>query len=631
MPTPGARRPKNDSPAGLALPLAALGVVYGDIGTSPLYAIRECFFGTYSLAPSAPNVLGVLSLVTWSLLLVISLKYLTFILRVDHDGEGGILALMELVKRSAQGRRRKLVLGLGLFGAALLYGDGMITPAISVLSAMEGLEVAADDLFRPYIIPMTVAILAALFLLQRLGTAGVGRLFGPVMLAWFFVLALAGGMAIAARPGVLAAANPLHALTFFADNGFMALAILGIVFLVVTGGEALYADLGHFGRGPIVLSWYVVVLPALLLNYYGQGALVLERGAELTSPFYELFPGWALYPMVALATAATIIASQAIISGVFSLTFQAIQLGYVPRFKVRHTSSRLRGQIYVPAVNWLLLAATVSLVLSFRHSGNLAAAYGVAIAATMAITTALYAGIVKQQLAWPAPVLALGLALFFVLDLGFLGANLGKIPSGGWFPLVVAGIIAATMTTWHRGRRIEARVLSDRAEPIAEFLAREGGGRYRRVPGQSVYLTENIHGTPHLLMQNLRYNHALHRTVIVYTARVSKRPFVDRGNRLTVEHERDDIIRIIARYGFMERIDVPADLAVATREHQLELDLDRLIYFVGDRIPLTDEDVGMPLWQARLFRFLERNTRLSIETFNLPPARVIELGTQVPV
>ncbi|HKL63198.1 MAG TPA: KUP/HAK/KT family potassium transporter, partial [Woeseiaceae bacterium] len=371
-----------DSPRRLApLTLAALGVVYGDIGTSPLYAVRECFYSEYGVAPTEANVLGVLSLVFWSLILVISVKYLVFVLRADHYGEGGILALMELVRRPLKGRKRTAVMALGLFGAALLYGDGMITPAISVLSAIEGLEVATP-VFQPYVVPITIGILGGLFAVQRLGTGGVGIVFGPVMLVWFACIGLAGLPGIVANPAVLSAVNPGYAVAFFGDNGLHAFAILGIVFLVVTGGEALYADLGHFGRAPIRLGWYIVVLPGLLLNYFGQGALILREGDALVNPFYELVPGWALYPMVGLATFATIIASQAIISGAFSLTFQGQNLGYLPTVKIVHTSSRQRGQIYVPSVNWLLLVAAVALVAGFQRSGNLAAAYGIAISAT---------------------------------------------------------------------------------------------------------------------------------------------------------------------------------------------------------------------------------------------------------
>jgi KUP system potassium uptake protein len=612
------------------LSVAAVGVVYGDIGTSPLYAIRECFFGDDAVAATTANVRGVLSLVTWSLLLVISIKYLAFILRADHDGEGGILALMELVKKPLRGTPRKLVLGLGLFGAALLYGDGMITPAISVLSATEGLQVATSR-FDAFVIPLTLVILAALFSLQRLGTGGVGRLFGPIMTLWFLVLAAGGVHAIAQLPEVLYAVNPIHGFRFFVNNGMQALTILGIVFLVVTGGEALYADLGHFGARPIRLSWYVLVLPSLLLNYFGQGALILRRGGDLANPFYELFPTWSLYPMVVLASAATIIASQAIISGVFSLTVQGIHLGYLPRVNILHTSREQRGQIYVPAMNWLLLAATLGLVLSFRTSGNLVAAYGMAITATMLITTILFVGIARHALAWPLPRIALVMLVFLIVDLGFLAANLGKLPSGGWFPLLVGGFMLLLMTTWRRGQQLEKRLVRDRAEPLVDFLAGKGGGFYRRVPGQAVYLTENEHGTPHALEYNLQHNRALHEFVVIYTPKFMSVPYVRPRDRYSIERLRRDIVRIVSRRGFMEQLDAPADLADIERAKSLGLKLDALTYFVSDEIVLATEDVGMPAWRAWLYAFMQRNARRGARHFQLPPDQVFEIGTQIPV
>lgn len=609
------------------LTLTALGVVYGDIGTSPLYALRECFYGDHGIAVSDANVLGVLSLVTWSLTLVISVKYLLFVLRADDQGEGGILALMELVRRPLRGRWRRLALTCGLFGAALLYGDGMITPAISVLSAIEGLEVATP-VFASYVLPLTVAVLIGLFLVQRLGTGGIGRVFGPVMVVWFATLAVLGGLAIVHQPEVLWALSPLPGLSFLAGHGTVGLGILGIVFLVVTGGEALYADIGHFGAGPIRLGWYTIVLPCLLLNYYGQGALILSGGAELSNPFYQLAPSWLLYPLVVLATMATVIASQAIISGAFSLTFQASRLGYLPRVQINHTSHEQRGQIYVPAANWVLLAATIGLVLGFRRSGNLAAAYGVAIAATMVITTLLFLFAMRRVFEWSPWLAALVTAGFAVVDLAFLAANLPKIPDGGWFPLAVAALVFLVMATWRRGYAAQRRHVRNRAVPVRQLLADiGGGGTYRRVPGQAVYLSGNPQGTPHPLIANVTHNHALHSEVVIYTARYLARPYVAPEDHLKVVELRADIHRVVAYYGFMEDIDVPRDLAGAN----LGLDLDRVTYFVGDEVILPEDSFGMSRWRSRLFALMARNHLRASRSFRLPPDQVLEIGTHVRV
>ena len=475
--------------------------MFGDIGTSPLYALREGFYGPHAVAPTPANVLGVLSLIFWALVLVISVKYLVFILRADNRGEGGILALMALLLpgRRATGPRLRAVVALGLFGAALLYGDGMITPAISVLSAVEGLKVATP-LFEPYVIPITAAILVGLFAFQSRGTADVGAVFGPITLLWFVVIALLGIGGLARSPGVLAAVNPLHAVAFFARNGWHGFLVLGAVVLVVTGGEALYADMGHFGRLPIRRTWFTIVLPALLLNYFGQGALVLSDPETAHNPFYRLAPGWALYPMVALATGATAIASQAVISGAFSLTRQAIQLGYSPRLEIEHTSSREIGQIYVPQVNWALMVATIWLVVTFRSSSNLAAAYGVAVTGTMAITTVLFYLVARKRLNW-ALARALPLAAFFLaIDLALLGATLVKIAQGGWFPLAVAAGVYLLMTTWKRGREILGARLRETSPPLDRVLADLRTGRAVRVPGTAVFLTGNPQTTPLALM-----------------------------------------------------------------------------------------------------------------------------------
>lgn len=611
--------------------LVSLGVVYGDIGTSPLYAVRECFFGAYGVAPSEANVLGVLSLIAWSLLFIISTKYLLFVLRADYDGEGGILVLMELVMRPVRGRMRKAILTVGLFGAALLYGDGMITPAISVLSAIEGLEVATP-VFRPYVIPLTVAILVFLFLFQRLGSGSVGKLFGPVMLIWFAVLAAGGIVAIVRQPLVLSAISPHHGVTFLLHHGLEGFSILGIVFLVVTGGEALYADIGHFGTAPIRIGWYTCVLPSLLLNYFGQGALILARPGQIVNPFYQLVTPWMLYPLVALAACATVIASQAVISGAFSLSFQAVQLGYLPRLDIRHTSATQRGQIYVPLINWVLCAAAVALVLLFRRSGNLASAYGMSISTTMVITSLLFFFAMRQVLAWPLPLAAGLTAAFLAVDLIFFLANTGKFFDGGWFPILAAAGIFLLMTTWRQGFAMQRRKSRNRILPIREFLIDiGGGGRYRRVPGQAVYLAGNSRGTPHSLVYNLRHNRALHNLVVIYSAVFVKAPHVHEDKRLKVTKLREDITRVVAYYGFMESPDVPKDLAGADRLGKIGLDLEKVTYFVGGDILMPEEGIGLVWWRSRLYALMARNKLRATSYLNLPAKQVFEIGAHIEV
>ena len=492
------------------LSLGALGVVYGDIGTSPLYAIRECFHGEYGVEPTPAHVLGVLSLVFWSLVIVISIKYLVFVMRADNRGEGGILALVALaVPRDVLPRGSGWALALvGVFGAALLYGDGMITPAISVLSAVEGLEVAAPGLGR-FVVPVTVAILVALFAIQRRGTGRVGALFGPVMVVWFATLAVLGIRGIAQDPSVLGALAPWHAVEFLAEEGGVGFVVLDSVFLVVTGGEALYADMGHFGRRPIRVAWFGLVLPALLLNYFGQGALLLEDPTVAANPFYRLAPAWCLYPLVALATAATVIASQALISGAFSLTHQAIQLGYCPRLAVNHTSARESGQIYVGSVNWALMLAACALVIGFGSSANLAAAYGMAVTATMLITTVLLCVVARRRWGWGAAAIALGASMLPV-DLAFFGANLFKIDDGGWFSLAVAAVGFALMSTWKRGRRVLRERLEETGLPLELFLPDLETNKLPRVPGTAVFLAGDPSGTPLALLHNVKHNKVVH-------------------------------------------------------------------------------------------------------------------------
>ncbi len=613
--------------------MAALGVVYGDIGTSPLYAIRECFFGEHAVSVSPQNVLGVLSLILWSLLLVISTKYLVFILRADNRGEGGILALMALIHPEhspAKVRTRRgqwLLIALGLFGAALLYGDGMITPAISVLSAVEGLEVATP-IFRPYVIPLTVGILIGLFLFQRRGTEGVGAVFGPVTLVWFATLAGLGVTAIVKQPRVLAAVNPVWALEFFARNQGRGFLVLGAVFLVVTGGEALYADMGHFGARPIRLTWFSIVLPALLLNYFGQGALLLAEPTTAHNPFYHLAPDWALYPLVVLATAATVIASQAVISGAFSLTMQAVQLGYAPRLSIEHTSAETMGQIYMPQVNWVLMVATIGLVLGFRTSSNLAAAYGVAVTTTMVITTVLFYVVARELWGWRRWAIGGLCASFLVVDVSFFGASMVKVAQGGWFPLLVAAGIFTLMTTWRTGRKILASRLRAGVVDVSRFLAEGGIEKLPRVPGVGLFLTSNPDGVPVVLLHNIKHNKVLHQKVVLFTISNEDVPTVAPAERLEVSDLGQGFYRLIARYGFMESPNVPRILRLA-KERGLDVDPNQASFFLGREHLIATEKPGMALWREKLFVLMSRNAQGATTYFRLPPNRVVELGAQI--
>ncbi|HEU5465251.1 MAG TPA: potassium transporter Kup [Gemmatimonadales bacterium] len=621
-----ARHPRRHA---AVLALTALGVVYGDIGTSPLYALRECFFGPHSVPPTPENVVGILSLVFWALVLVVSVKYVAFILRADNRGEGGILALMALlVPRNGEPKRRRwFIVGLGLFGAALLYGDGMITPAISVLSAVEGLNVATP-VFEPVVIPITIAVLVGLFLLQSKGTAGVGALFGPVMMVWFACIALLGIGGILHAPTVLGAVNPAHALDFFSQNGLAGFLVLGAVVLVVTGCEALYADMGHFGRKPIRLTWYSLVLPALLLNYFGQGALLLADPGAAHNPFYRLAPAWALYPLVALATAATVIASQAVISGAFSLTRQAVQLGYSPRLEIEHTSGVEIGQIYVPQVNWALMIATIGLVLGFGSSSRLAAAYGIAVTGTMATTSVLFYFLARERWRW-RPSLVAGLCTIFLgIDLSLFGASAVKLWQGGWFPLAVAGGVFILMTTWKRGRELLAEKLSVVGVPVETFLTDLQSHRVIRVPGTAVFLTSNAEGIPLALLHNLKHNKVLHEQVALLTIATSEAPHVPDRERLTVKPLGYGFFRLVARYGFMEDPNVPALLDQA-RPLGLEARLLETTFFLGQETVVPGRRKGMPLWREKLFGFMSRNAHRATAYFRIPPNRVIEVGAQI--
>lgn len=614
----------------LYLTLGALGVVYGDIGTSPLYAFRESFHAEYGLAVIPENVLGILSLIFWSLVLIISIKYLAFVLRADNRGEGGILALTALIsperRLSRHSYRYRLIL-LGIFGTALLYGDGVITPAISVLSAVEGLQVATP-FFEPYILPITIVILIGLFLIQRTGTARVGKIFGPATLLWFTVLALLGISWIIREPQVLAAVNPLYAVTFFAHNGWPGFLVLGSVFLVVTGGEALYADMGHFGRRPIRLAWFTIVLPALLLNYFGQGALLLVHPDAVENPFYRMAPAWALYPVVVIATLATVIASQALITGAFSLTMQAVQLGYLPRVAIDHTSAEERGQIYIAGVNWLLMIGCIALVLTFGSSSNLAAAYGVAVTTTMVVTTLLLFTVQRERWGWSLPA-SLAFTLFFLgIEGAFWGANLIKVPHGGWLPIVIGVILFTLMTTWKRGRQILRQRLGAGTMRFAQFAEKMRTDRLTHVPGTAVFMYSDPEVTPPALLQNVKHNKVLHEKVILLSVVTEEVPHVASDERIEVKPLENGFAQVILHYGFMEVPNVPRDLALA-RKAGLPLKLKEVSYFLGSERLFATHQPGMALWREKLFALMSRNARPATDFFRLPRERVVELGAQI--
>lgn len=612
----------------LLLCLASLGIVYGDIGTSPLYALRECFYGEHALPPTPANVLGVLSLILWSLILMISVKYLILILRADNRGEGGILALATLVSDAT--RRGKYLLFLGLFGAALLYADGMITPAISVLSAVEGLHIATP-LFDPYVVPIAIGILVPLFIFQSRGTTGVGRVFGPITVLWFVVIGVLGLHQIGRVPEVLGAINPLQAVQFFTRNGETGFVVLGAVFLAVTGGEALYADIGHFGTAPIRLTWFALVLPALTLNYFGQGALLLHHPGAAANPFFRMVPGWALFPMVGLAAAAAVIASQAIISGAFSLTMQAIQLGYIPRLRVNYTSERVIGQIYVPVVNWALMLASIALVLGFQTSSHLAAAYGVAITTTMLITTILFYVVARRRWHWPAAAAVPLAAFFIIIDLAFFGANMIKVAHGGWFPLLISTLILFLMLTWRKGRRVLSQRLGDICLSLDDFLPSVKDQSIRRVPGIAVYMSGNRFGTPLALLHNLKHNKVLHQQVVLLTVRTEEVPFLaDARDRVSLEKLEEGFCRVQVHFGFMEKPDVPAALE-RVKEPGLTFNPMRTTYFIGRETILATRHLGISAWRGSIFAWMTRNAGDVTSYFCLPPNGVVELGARVEV
>ena len=614
------------------LAIAVLGVVYGDIGTSPIYALRECFAGKHPVPITTDNVLGILSLILWTLILVISLKYMLFVLRADNRGEGGTFALLALLRpehNKARRSRRALIL-LGILGASMLYGGAMITPAISVLSAVEGLRVAEPAL-HSYVIPITVAILILLFAVQRRGTAAVGAVFGPLTLIWFTVLALLGIRGILQAPEVLLALNPWHAVRFFAENGVTGYLVLYAVFLVTTGGEALYADLGHFGRHPIRKVWFVFVLPALLLNYFGQGALLIVEPAKSMHPFFHLAPTWGLYPLIILATLATCIASQAVITGAYSLTRQAMHLGFFPRLTVAQTSADARGQIYMPAVNWIMMMAAIGLVLAFRSSGNLAAAYGVAVNSTMAITTVLAFRVARERAGWRLPAALAFLLGFLAIDLGFLGSNLLTIPDGGWLPLAMGAILFIIMTTWRRGTGILAEQIANTTQNIETFIGRVTGEEIPRVIGTAVFLTARLEQTPPPLQKLVRHTGVVYENVILLTIVFEPVPATSGDERMEFTQIDIGFYRIVLRYGFMQTPNIPSELS-ACAKLGLALDLDQIHYIIG-RVDLIAgrKQRGMVLWRDKLFVFLARNTQDITANYHIPADQVMTVGLKLGI
>ncbi len=629
------------------LALTALGVVFGDIGTSPLYALKECFNGDHAVPLSPENVLGVLSLVFWSLNFVISFKYIAMVLRADNRGEGGILALLALVRpRNVAGHKRELLLMLGLFGAALLYGDGVITPAISVLSAVEGLQVAiTTPSFHRFVILITVGILSGLFWIQKRGTARVGALFGPLMVIWFTCLAALGIYGIVQHPDVVAALNPAHAWWYLKRNGFASVFVLGSVFLVLTGGEALYADMGHIGRRPIRVAWWFFVLPALMLNYMGQGAIMLARGHDvIANPFYGLVPSWALYPMVVVATMAATIASQALISGAFSLTQQAMQLGFVPRMRLVHTSRTAIGQIYLPGVNAALWLGTVALVLAFKSSDALAGTYGVAVTGTMLITTVLLAVVERRIWHWPLSGVVALTTVFMAVDLMFFGANMVKFVQGGWFPLAVAACLYILMSTWRRGRQQVTALLKSTSLPLDLFIADIARSQPVRVPGIAVFMSSIPDVAPPVLLHHLKHNKVLHEKVVLMTLTSLEIPQVHARERVTVTPRGSGFYQVFAQYGFMESPHVPLILeaiaqslhepgepAPSLRMHQVTFYLGRETLLVGPRAPGAARRSMLTPWRAHIFAVMSRNALSAATFFGLPPNRVVELGAQIQV
>ncbi len=629
---------KKDSPGSLKklgiLSLGALGIVYGDIGTSPLYAMRECFSDIYAFPAISANVLGVLSMIAWSLFLIISFKYLILVLRADNKGEGGILALTHLVFSEDDGNRSRwtwFLIGVGLFGAALLYGDGIITPALSVLSAIEGLEVATP-FFKPYILLITIFILILLFLFQSRGTMRVSFLFGPITLIWFLIIGLLGILQIIDFPVVLKAFHPGYAFAFFRDHGFHGMLILGAVFLVVTGGEALYADLGHFGRHPIQLSWFTLVLPSLLLNYFGQGALLLRNPEAVTNPFFHMVPTWGLYPLVALATLATVIASQAIISGVFSLISQSVRMGYLPRMEIRHTSERQRGQIYVPLANWLLLGGTIFLVLVFKSSINLAAAYGIAVSTTMVITTALLFRVMVDRWHWPRMVAVPLMIILLTIDLTFFSRVIGKFFHGGWIPVLIALTLFLVMTTWRKGMQLLNGVRAEQSLSWTDFINSLEENLPQRPKGTFVYLADHMERAPPGLVYNLQKNNTVHEQILILHIEHCAHPWMEDSERIQINHLGHGIHGIKACYGFIERPDLPQLLhQINIEDNKIRVDPSDVTYVTTREKVIPKDKLGMMKWREALFSFLFDIAQRKTKYFNLPSRQVIEIDPQIEI
>ncbi len=627
-------RSQHGSEGILKLALGAIGVVFGDIGTSPLYAFRETFAGHHPLEPDQLHIYGVLSLIFWSMMLVVTIKYVMIIMRADNKGEGGSLALLALISRSTSGARwtQGIVL-LGVFATALFYGDSMITPAISVLSAVEGLTVVEAGL-QPLVIPIAIAILIGLFLIQARGTAKVGELFGPIMVVYFIVLAVLGISHIIKDPVILMSLNPWYAVRFFLFAPLTAFLALGSVVLAVTGAEALYADMGHFGRRPIRVSWLAFALPALMLNYLGQGAMILGLGTEgarlaIHNPFFLLAPDSMRLPLVILATMATVIASQAVISGAFSVTQQAIQLGFIPRLRIEHTSARAAGQIYIPAINWALMVMVILLVLNFQTSSNLAAAYGIAVTGAMLIDTALLSVVLFNLWKWNKLLAGVLIAIFFIVDLAYFGANLTKVPDGGWFPLLIGLIAFTLLTTWARGRKLMLERLREAAMPISVFV-KSAAGSATRVPGTAVFMTTAADGVPHALLHNLKHNKVLHERIILLTVMIEDFPYVDEEQRSQLKDLGQGFYRLILHYGFMEDPDVPAAL-LRVHDCGAQFKMMDTSFFLARQTLLPSSRPGMAIWREKLFAWMLRNAESAMEFFRLPTNRVVELGSQVEI
>ena len=610
------------------LSLAALGVVYGDIGTSPLYTLNTIFTaGAHPVPLNPENILGILSLIFWSLMVVVSFKYVAFIMHADNRGEGGIMALLSLVlgKLGKDEKRRAVILMLGLFGTALFYGDGVITPAISVLSAVEGLQVASP-VFKSYVIPLTLVILFALFLFQRRGTASVGALFGPIMCLWFVTLGLAGALSIASEPHVLSALNPTHGFYFLLGNPWLGFVSLGGVVLALTGAEALYADMGHFGRKPVQLAWFGFVLPSLVLNYFGQGALLIHDPKAIENPFYLLAPHWALYPMVVLSTIATVIASQAVISGAFSMTNQAVRLGYAPRMETQHTSEEEIGQIYVPGINWSLLLAVTALVLGFRSSASLASAYGIAVTGTMTVTTILAFIVVRRMWGWGFLRGSLLISFLMAVDMAFFSANLIKIEEGGWFPLALGSVIFVLMTTWKQGRLLLAEHMKRESIELAPFVSSISADSVVRVPGTAIFLTANPDGVPHALLHNLKHNKVLHERVVILNVRVLEIPHVPDEERIEYSAMPNNFHRMIVKFGFKDEPNLPRAIF---SQQILELEPMETSFFLSREMLIPKAGSQMALWREKLFVAMFRNAGSAVPFFRIPPNRVVEIGAQI--